>query len=208
MTNTGLSNSTPLLVLMRHGESIWNREGRLTGRVDVPLTEEGRREAAAAAGRFPRLQIDVAYCSPLSRARETAGLFLAALGCGTVPLIPEPLLLEKHYGILQGLNKERVRERYGDETYHLWHRSWEIGPPNGESLQEVADRVYPFFFQVVEEDLRLGKRVLLVAHGNLIRTLIKLVEKLSPEEVEEVAVATATPLVYQLTAAGWVRKVE
>jgi len=199
---------SPTLVLMRHGESLWNREGRLTGRVDVPLTDEGRREAAAAAGRWPGLVIDIAYCSPLDRARETARLFLEALNGGRIPLIPEPLLLEKHYGILQGLNKERVKDRYGAETYHLWHRSWEIGPPGGESLKDVADRVHPFFQQVVGEDLRLGKNVLLVAHGNLIRTLIKLVEGLSPKAVEEVAVATASPRVYVLTAAGWVRREE
>ncbi len=206
MTKNEKEFPAPVLVLMRHGESLWNREGRLTGRVDVPLTDAGRREAAAAARNWPDLRFDVAYCSPLARARETAALFLEGLGCVGVPLIPEALLLEKHYGIIQGLNKERVKERYGAEIYHLWHRSWEIGPPGGESLREVAERVYPFFHQVVAEDLRLGKNVLLVAHGNLIRTLIKLVEGLSPAAIEEVAVATASPRVYCLTAAGWVKR--
>ena len=187
-----------MLVLMRHGESLWNRENRFTGSVDVPLTPEGRREAARAAGLCPPVEFDVAYCSPLSRARDTAALFLESAGSPETPLIPEPRLIEKNYGILQGLNKERVRERYGAEKYRLWHRSYETGPPEGESLAAVALRTQPFFRQVVGEDLRLGKSVLLVAHGNVIRSLVMLVEKLDPEEIATVEVGTAVPLVYRV----------
>ncbi len=186
------------LVLMRHGESIWNREKRLTGSVDVPLTDKGRRDAARAAENCPGLSFDVAYCSPLSRARETAELFLEALGCAAVPLIPEPLLVEKNYGILQGLNKELVKERYGERAYALWHRSYEIGPPGGESLRELSLRVHPFFNQVIAEDVRLGKNVLLVAHGNVIRCLVMLLEQLSPEEISTVEIGTAEPRLYRL----------
>ena len=186
-----------ILVLMRHGESLWNLEDRFTGSVDVPLTAKGRAGAAKAALKCPGQKFDVAYCSPLSRAKETAELFLEALD-SAVPLIPEPLLIEKNYGILQGLNKDRVKATYGEEAYNLWHRSYEVGPPGGESLYELGLRVQPFVKQVVGEDLRLGKNVLLVAHGNVIRSLIMLVEKLDPAEVVKLKVGTAAPLIYDL----------
>ena len=143
------------------------------------------------------LKFDVAYCSPLSRAQETAALFLEALESDP-QLIPEPSLIEKNYGILQGLNKDRVRATYGDEAYNLWHRSYNIGPPGGESLYELGLRVYPFVKQVVGEDLLLGKNVLLVAHGNVIRSLVMLVEKLDSSAIEKVEVGTAVPLIYNL----------
>ena len=186
-----------ILVLMRHGESLWNRENRFTGSIDVPLTQKGRAGAAKAALRCPGLKFDVAYCSPLSRAQETATLFLEALKSDP-PLIPEPVLIEKNYGILQGLNKDRVKATYGDAVYDLWHRSYDVGPPGGESLYELGLRVHPFVKQVIGEDLRLGKNVLLVAHGNVIRSLIMLVEKLDPSAIVKVEVATAAPLVYHL----------
>ncbi len=186
-----------ILVLMRHGESLWNRENRFTGSVDVPLTEKGRADAANAARKYPGLKLDVAYCSTLSRARDTAALFLETLAL-KIPLIPEPFLVEKNYGILQGLNKDRVKAVYGEEVYNLWHRSYEIGPPGGESLYELGFRVQPFVKQVVGEDLRLGKNVLLVAHGNVIRSLIMLIEKLDPLVIAKTKVATATPLLYHL----------
>lgn len=186
-----------ILVLMRHGESLWNQENRFTGSVDVPLTAKGRAGAAKAALKCSGQTFDVAYCSPLSRAKETAEIFLEALDSAS-PLIPEPLLIEKNYGILQGLNKDRVKAVYGDEAYNLWHRSYEIGPPGGESLYDLGLRVQPFVKQVVGEDLRLGKNVLLVAHGNVIRSLVMLVEKLNPLEVVKLKVGTAVPLLYSL----------
>ena len=187
-----------ILVLMRHGESIWNRENRFTGSVDVPLTPKGREEASRAAQLCPGVVFDIAYTSPLSRARETAARLLEALGCSTAPLVPEPLLIEKNYGILQGLNKERVKAEYGAEKYRLWHRSYAVAPPGGESLEMVAARTQPFFRQVVGEDLRLGKNVLLTAHGNVIRSLVMLVEKLDPEAIAEVEIGTAEPRVYRV----------
>ncbi|MCD6292666.1 MAG: 2,3-bisphosphoglycerate-dependent phosphoglycerate mutase [Deltaproteobacteria bacterium] len=186
-----------ILLLMRHGESLWNRENRFTGSVDVPLTEKGRIGAAKAALECPGQTFDVAYCSPLSRARETAEIFLEALS-STPPLIPEPCLIEKNYGILQGLNKDRVKAVYGDEVYSLWHRSYDFGPPGGESLHELGLRVQPFVKQVVGEDLRLGKNVLLVAHGNVIRSLVMLVEKLDPAAAAKLEIGTAAPLIYEL----------
>lgn len=185
------------LVLMRHGESLWNRENRFTGSIDVPLTEKGRAEAAKAALKCPDLKFDVAYCSTLSRARETAAIFLKALESDS-PLIPDPILIEKSYGTLQGLNKERVKADYGEEIYNLWHRSYDIEPPGGESLYDVGLRVQPFVKRVVGEDLRLGKKVLLVAHGNVIRSLIMFIEKLEPMATTKLEVGNAVPLIYHV----------
>ena len=186
-----------ILVLMRHGQSLWNRENRLTGSVDVPLTETGRGEAIAAALQCSGLQFDIAYASTLSRARDTAALFLEKLG-QFIPLITEPLLIEKNYGILQGLNKDRVKAEYGADVYDLMHRGYNVAPPGGESLRELGLRVQPFVRQVVGEDLRLEKNVLLVAHGNVIRSLVMMIEKLTPAEIAEIEVGTAQPLIYHL----------
>ena len=186
-----------ILVLMRHGESLWNRENRFTGSIDVPLTMKGRAAAAKAALKCPGLKFDVAYCSTLSRAQETAALFLEALE-SKPPLISEPSLIEKNYGILQGLNKDRVKATYGEDVYNLWHRSYDIGPPGGESLYELGLRLHPFFKQVVGEDLRLGKNILLVAHGNVIRSLVMLIEKLDSQAIAKLEVGTAVPLIYHL----------
>lgn len=187
------------LVLMRHGESLWNRENRFTGAVDVPLTEAGRRAAAAAGRRLDGLKIGVAYTSTLSRARETAALFLAELGC-PAPVIADPALVEKSYGILQGLNKAEVKAEYGEKMYNLWHRSYDVAPPAGESLKDLEARTHPFYRQIVVNDLRLGKNVLLVAHGNVLRSLVMLIEGLDPAGIEEVEIATAAPILYQFDA--------
>ncbi len=186
-----------ILVLMRHGQSLWNQENRLTGSVDVPLTERGRAEAMNAALQCLGLKFDIAYASSLSRAQDTAALFLEKLG-QYVPLITEPLLIEKSYGLLQGLNKDLVKAKYGVDAYNLMHRSYNVAPPGGESLRELGLRVQPFVKQVVGEDLRLGKNVLLVAHGNVIRSLVMMIEKLSPDEIVEIEVGTAEPLIYHL----------
>ena len=164
-----------ILVLMRHGESLWNLENRFTGSVDVPLTAKGRLDAARAALKCPGLKLDVAYCSTLSRARETAALFLEALQTNP-PLIPDPSLIEKSYGTLQGLNKDRVKAIYGEDVYNLWHRSYVIGPPGERVFMILALGSTLFFRQAVGEDLRLGKNILLVAHGNVIRSLIMLLK--------------------------------
>ncbi|MCK5916206.1 MAG: histidine phosphatase family protein, partial [Deltaproteobacteria bacterium] len=161
------------------------------------LTDKGRSEAVNAALQCSGLKLDIAYASPLSRARDTAALFLEKLG-QYVPLITEPLLIEKSYGILQGLNKDLVKAEYGVDAYNLMHSSYNVAPPGGESLRELGLRVQPFVRQVVGEDLRLGKNVLLVAHGNVIRSLVMMIDKLTPEEISRVKVGTAEPLVYHL----------
>ena len=196
----------PSLVLVRHGQSLWNLEHRFTGWVDVPLTPAGEQEARAAGGRLAGHQgggrsVDVAYTSALVRAQETLRLL-----CETaeieVPVIRDPALNERHYGDLQGLDKQATAERYGDEQVHIWRRSFATPPPNGESLKDTAARTLPFFDRAILGDIRQGKNVLVVAHGNSNRAIVMRLEELSEDEVPGLELATGVPLVYELDADG------
>ncbi|HEX8438408.1 2,3-bisphosphoglycerate-dependent phosphoglycerate mutase, partial [Archangium sp.] len=134
----------PILALVRHGQSLWNHENRFTGFVDVPLTEKGRDEARQAARTLVGLTFDVAYTSALTRAQETLALILESLG-QRVPTIRDAALNERHYGDLQGLNKEDAARRWGEDQVKKWRRSYDVPPPNGESLEMTARRVLPFY---------------------------------------------------------------
>lgn len=185
------------LVLIRHGQSLWNLENRFTGWVDVPLTDKGREEARQAAARLGHLRFDVAYTSALSRAQETLKLVLEGIG-QNVPVIRDQALNERHYGDLQGLNKADTAKRYGDAQVHIWRRSYDVAPPNGESLELTAKRTLPFFDRAIGGDLRQGKNVLVVAHGNSNRSIVMQLDQLSKEAVLELNLDTGVPLVYEV----------
>jgi 2,3-bisphosphoglycerate-dependent phosphoglycerate mutase len=191
----------PILALVRHGQSLWNHENRFTGFVDVPLTEKGRSEARQAAESLKALKFDVAYTSALTRAQETLALILESLG-QRIPVIRDAALNERHYGDLQGLNKEDAAKRWGDDQVKKWRRSYDIPPPNGESLEMTARRVLPFYERAISGDLRQGKNVLVVAHGNSNRSLVMKLDKLTGEQVVGLELATGVPLVYELSAEG------
>ena len=191
----------PILALVRHGQSLWNQENRFTGFVDVPLTEQGRNEARLAAKGLDGLKFDVAYTSALTRAQETLALILETLG-QRVPVIRDAALNERHYGDLQGLNKEDAAKRWGDDQVKKWRRSYDIPPPNGESLEMTAKRVLPFYERAISGDLRQGKNVLVVAHGNSNRSLVMKLDKLTGEQVVGLELATGVPLIYELSAEG------
>ena len=191
----------PILALVRHGQSLWNHENRFTGFVDVPLTEKGRAEARQAAESLKDLKFDVAYTSALTRAQETLGLILESLG-QRIPVIRDAALNERHYGDLQGLNKEDAAKRWGDDQVKKWRRSYDIPPPNGESLEMTARRVLPFYERAISGDLRQGKNVLVVAHGNSNRSLVMKLAKLTGEQVVGLELATGVPLVYELSPEG------
>ena len=195
---------TQYLCMVRHGESLWNEENRFTGWVDVPLTDVGR-EQARAAGRLIRstgIRFHVAYSSALSRAVETARIIIAELGYD-VPLIVDPRLNERRYGDLEGLNKDRAAEAFGAELVRAWRRGFRSRPPGGESLEDVQRRVVPFFRNAVITDLREGRNVLLVAHGNTLRAIIAHIDGLSDEQVENLEVRSAVPILYTYdTASG------
>jgi 2,3-bisphosphoglycerate-dependent phosphoglycerate mutase len=191
----------PTLALVRHGQSLWNLENRFTGWVDVPLTELGETEARRGGERLRDMSFDVAYTSALVRAQETLRIIQETAGF-TLPVIRDQALNERHYGDLQGLNKADTAARYGDEQVHIWRRSFATPPPNGEALKDTAARTLPFFERAIMGDIRQGKNVLVVAHGNSNRAIVMQLDQLAEEEVPGLELATGVPLVYELDGSG------
>ncbi|MDR3688641.1 MAG: 2,3-bisphosphoglycerate-dependent phosphoglycerate mutase [Fimbriimonas sp.] len=191
----------PKLILVRHGQSLWNLEDRFTGWVDVPLTPKGRDEAKGAGQKLLNVPIDVAYTSSLTRAQHTLAIILGEIG-KEIPTIRDEALNERHYGDLQGLNKTQTAAKFGKEQVHIWRRSYDVPPPNGESLEMTAARTLPFFDRCIMGDITQGKNVLVVAHGNSNRSIVMQLDKLSREEVLELNLATGVPLVYDFTLEG------
>jgi 2,3-bisphosphoglycerate-dependent phosphoglycerate mutase len=191
----------PKLILVRHGQSLWNLEDRFTGWVDVPLTDLGRNEALVAGKKLEEISVDVAYTSGLQRAQHTLTLIQEGMG-KQLPVIRDSALNERHYGDLQGLNKQRTAEKYGADQVKIWRRSFDIPPPNGESLKDTAARTLPFFRACILGDIAQGKDVLVVAHGNSNRSIVMEIEKLTPEQILEVNLGTAVPLVYEMDTDG------
>ena len=188
----------PKLVLVRHGESQWNKENRFTGWIDIPLSPNGENEAKKAGEKLKGMHFDKAFTSMLQRAINT--FEIAAQTAGFKHLIAEKdeALNERMYGDLQGLNKDECREKFGNEQVHVWRRSYDIPPPNGESLKDTAERVLPYYHKRIEPMLKDGKDVLIVAHGNSLRALIMFLEDLSGEEIVKVEIPTGVPILYEL----------
>ena len=195
-----------VLVLVRHGESEWNRLNMFTGWQDVDLTEEGVAEAhrAGAMLKAEGAHIDLAFTSLLKRAQNTLKIILSELDQDKLPIVFDAALNERHYGDLVGLNKDEARERWGEEQVHLWQRSYDIAPPGGESLKDTAARVLPFYTKRIVPELQAGKNVILVAHGNSLRSLVMQLDRLSPEQVKELSIGTGMPLIYRLRPDGTV----
>jgi len=191
----------PTLVLVRHGQSLWNLENRFTGWVDVPLSELGVAEARRAGELLEGFRFHVAYTSALTRAQETLRILLETMGT-QLPVIRDQALNERHYGDLQGLNKEDTAKRYGVDQVKLWRRSYDVPPPNGESLEMTAKRTLPFFDRCIAGDLRQGKNVLVVAHGNSNRSIVMQLDHLTGEQVVALELATGAPLVYEIEKDG------
>jgi 2,3-bisphosphoglycerate-dependent phosphoglycerate mutase len=195
-----------VLVLVRHGESEWNRLNMFTGWQDVDLTEEGVAEAhrAGAMLKAEGAHVDLAFTSLLKRAQNTLKIILSELDQDKLPIVFDAALNERHYGDLVGLNKDEARQRWGEEQVHLWQRSYDIAPPGGESLKDTAARVLPFYTKRIVPELQAGKNVILVAHGNSLRSLVMQLDRLSPEQVKELTISTGMPLIYRLRPDGTV----
>lgn len=191
----------PRLVLVRHGQSLWNLQNRFTGWVDVPLTAAGEDEARRAGERLRGSTFDVAYTSALSRAQETLRLIVETSGI-VAPVIRDAALNERDYGDLAGLDKAATAARYGAEQVHVWRRSFDVAPPGGESLKDTAARTLPFFERAVLEDIRAGRDVLVVAHGNSNRSIVMRLDGLDEQAVTSLEIATGVPLVYELDSTG------
>jgi 2,3-bisphosphoglycerate-dependent phosphoglycerate mutase len=186
------------LVLVRHGQSQWNLENRFTGWVDVELTPKGREEARGAGIKLRGMMFDFAFVSGLQRAADTLALILEETAQNQCPITADAALNERMYGELQGLNKDEMVAKFGAEQVHQWRRSYDIPPPGGESLKDTAARVLPYFKSKIEPLLRQGQNLLVVAHGNSLRALIMELENLTPEQILQFELPTATPRVYQL----------
>ena len=191
-----------LLVLARHGQSEWNLQNLFTGWRDVDLTEAGIEEARSAGRKLKErgLTFDVAYTSVLVRARNTLKLMLKELGQGGLEEHGDQALNERNYGDLVGLNKDDARKRWGEEQVHIWRRSYDVQPPGGESLRDTAARVLPYYLMRILPEVMRGRRVLVSAHGNSLRALVMVLDRLTPDQVTKLELATGVPLVYRLNA--------
>jgi 2,3-bisphosphoglycerate-dependent phosphoglycerate mutase len=191
-----------LLVLVRHGQSEWNLKNLFTGWRDVDLTEQGVKEAREAGRKLKAqgLTFDVAYTSALKRAQRTLDLMLEELGQPKLPVIKDLALNERDYGDLSGLNKDDARKKWGEEQVHIWRRSYDIAPPGGESLKDTLARTLPYYVTEILPRVLRGERVLVAAHGNSLRALVMVLEKLSPEQILKREIGTGVPIIYRLNA--------
>jgi 2,3-bisphosphoglycerate-dependent phosphoglycerate mutase len=194
--------SERLLVLVRHGQSEWNLKNLFTGWRDVDLTEQGVREAHEAGRKLKAqgLVFDVAFTSALKRAQRTLDILLAEMGQGGLPITRDQALNERDYGDLSGLNKDDARKRWGDEQVHIWRRSYDIAPPGGESLRDTLARTLPYYVQEILPCVLRGERTVVAAHGNSLRALVMVLERLSPEGILKREIATGVPIIYRLNA--------
>ncbi len=213
------------LVLLRHGESVWNKENRFTGWTDVDLSEKGRNEAKKAGQLLKEsgFAFDVAFTSVLKRAIRTLWIVLDEMDWMWIPIHNSWRLNERHYGALQGLNKAETAAKYGEPQVHIWRRSFDVRPPalekidprypghdvryrdlaehelpRMESLQDTIARFLPYWHQVIKPVVASGKSVIIAAHGNSLRGLVKYLDQLSDEQIVELNIPTGIPLVYEL----------
>lgn len=186
------------LITVRHGQSKWNLENRFTGWTDIDLSEKGIEEAYSAGNKLKNYKFDLAFTSVLIRAIRTLDIILDVIGQKDIPVFKDKALNERMYGDLQGLNKDEMRVKFGAEQVHLWRRSFDVAPPNGESLKDTADRVLPYWHSTIVPELKKDKTVLISAHGNSLRALVMYLEKLSPEEIVKTEIPTGEPKYYKL----------
>jgi 2,3-bisphosphoglycerate-dependent phosphoglycerate mutase len=194
--------SERLLVLVRHGQSEWNLKNLFTGWRDVDLTEQGVNEAREAGRKLKAqgLSFDVAFTSALKRAQRTLDLVLEEMGAPNLTTYKDLALNERDYGDLSGLNKDDARKKWGEEQVHIWRRSYDIAPPGGESLKDTLARTLPYYVQEILPCVLRGQRTIVAAHGNSLRALVMVLERLSPEGILKREIATGVPIIYHLNA--------
>ena len=196
------------LVLVRHGQSEWNAKNLFTGWKDPGLTDQGVAEAKNA-GRLileQNIRFDLMYTSMLSRAQKTGDIILGVLNHKEVPILKNEALNERDYGSLAGLNKDDARKQWGEDQVHIWRRSFDIPPPDGESLKDTADRVLPYFEAEIMPKVVSGSSILIAAHGNSLRALIMKLDSISSEDIVKLEIPTGAPIQYEFTSDGIVDK--
>ncbi len=217
------------LVLLRHGQSIWNKKNLFTGWVDIPLSSEGIEEALCAGEKMKDLCFNEIYTSVLIRSIQTAMLAISKIECEKMPVIQHdrgkmklwsnmnnnfeivPVyeveeLNERYYGKLQGKNKKRMAEEYGEEQVHIWRRSYAIQPPGGESLKNNYERTIPFFKSTILKKLSENKNILISAHGNSLRAIVKYIENISDDDIPNFEIPTGVPIRYDFQDEKFIRK--
>ncbi|CAI8409633.1 MAG: 2,3-bisphosphoglycerate-dependent phosphoglycerate mutase [Rhodobiaceae bacterium UBA7378] len=192
------------LILVRHGQSEWNRQNLFTGWRNPDLTEQGVREArnAGKALKAEGIRFDIGFTSELMRAQKTCSLLLDEQGQTDLEVIRNVALNERDYGDLSGLNKDDAREKWGEDQVHIWRRSYDTPPPGGESLKDTAERVLPYFNAEIMPHIHAGESVLVAAHGNSLRALVMVLDVLSEDEITGVNIATGEPYIYDLMTDG------
>lgn len=220
------------LILLRHGASVWNELNLFTGWVDIPLSAKGIEESLAAGQAITNIPIGVIFVSSLMRAQETAMLAMSVHQGGKVPYILHPnqgkleewakiysedtkdlcvpvivswQLNERMYGELQGMNKQEMRDKYGDDQVHIWRRSFDIAPPGGESLKMTSERTIPYFKEMIVPYLERGTNVFISAHGNSLRSIVMYLDNLQPEEVVKLEIPTGLPMIYSYNQGKWAK---
>ena len=194
--------SERLLVLVRHGQSEWNLKNLFTGWKDPDLTEQGVAEARDAGRKLKAqgLQFDIAFTSVLTRAQHTLDLLLEEIGQTGLATHKNLALNERDYGDLSGLNKDDARKKWGEEQVHVWRRSYDVPPPGGESLKDTLARALPYYVQEILPGVLRGERTLVAAHGNSLRALIMVLERLTPDQILKRELGTGVPIIYHLNA--------
>lgn len=190
------------LVLVRHGQSEWNALGLWTGQEDVSLTEQGKKEARQAAEYLRHITFDTAHASSLSRSQQTLHEIKDALGHADLRTVHHPALDERHYGDYQAKNKWEIKDQIGDEAFTKLRRTWDYPVPNGETLKDVHSRVLPYYESRIITDLKAGKNVIVAAHGNSLRALMKHLDKVDDDKVHELEIGTGEVVVYQINGEG------
>ena len=195
------------LILIRHGQSVWNASNRFTGWTDVDLSDKGVNEAEEAGRQLSDIRIDVVHTSDLIRAQRTAKIVMQQNESSgeDVPTRYDWRLNERHYGALQGLNKAETAEKHGAEQVQIWRRSFDVPPPEGESLEMTAERTIPYFTEEILPDLESGKNVLVSAHGNSLRSIVMHIERISPDDIVSLEIPTGSPLLYRHDKNGTIR---
>ena len=199
---------TASLVLVRHGQSEWNKKNLFTGWKNPDLTPRGVQEAITAGNELKNknYKFDIMFTSDLLRAQKTGEIILKQLGAESLQVTKNQALNERDYGDLSGLNKDEAREKWGDNQVHIWRRSYDIAPPGGESLKDTADRVLPYFRKEIFPKLLQGENILITAHGNSLRSLVMELDRLNKEEVVKLEIATGDPIYYVIESSGKVLK--
>lgn len=190
------------LVLIRHGESEWNAKGLWTGLTDIGLSEKGRQEARAAARAIKNIKFNIAYTSVLKRSKETLHEIETELEMVDVPTVEDAALNERNYGEYTGKNKWEIQKEVGEEEFLRIRRGWDVPIPGGEALKDVYNRVIPFYQNHILPNLKLGKNVLVTAHGNSLRALVKYLDNISDDDISKLEIALGEVYVYQVDKEG------